>query len=213
MAAVPLHTFCVTITVFQLCLLHLANGGAYHGPKQPPPRPQPPPLPQYNDGSPQQQFLGNEMPHLPYGNEGPLLPQYGKDLPPLPLQKGIERPLNAGKGQTFFRGAKGPPPPRPVEGLREGPQGDSGSPQDRQDHKDHKGYQARHCPGYQGSLGRLVLKDTKDSVNLACQDCQENLEGLDYQDLKVTLVLMVVEDQLDFLALPGAQVPLDFQGF
>ncbi|XP_032362513.1 collagen alpha-1(VIII) chain [Etheostoma spectabile] len=126
METVPLHSFYLLI-IFQLCLLHLAHGGAYYGHKQPPQHHQP--LPQYNDGYPQQQFLGNEMPHLPYGKEGPLIPQYGKELPQLPLQIGKERPLTKGKGQTFPRGAKGPPPPGPGgEGFREGPQGVQGPP-------------------------------------------------------------------------------------
>ena len=97
MAAVPLHSVYLHITVFQLCLLHLAHGGAYYGHKQPPQ--QHPPLPQYNDGFPQQQFLGNEMPHLPYNKEVPL-PQYGKELPQLPLQLGKGVPLTEGKGEV-----------------------------------------------------------------------------------------------------------------
>lgn len=98
MVAVPLRCFYPLITVFQLCLLHLAHGGAYYGHKQPPQQHQP--LPQYNDGFPQQQFMGNEMPHLPYGKEVPLLPQYGKELPQLPLQMGKERPLTGSKGEV-----------------------------------------------------------------------------------------------------------------
>lgn len=98
MVAVPLGSLYLLITVFQLCLLHQAHGGAYYGHKQPPPQHQP--LPQYNDGYPQQQFMGNEMPHLPYGKEGPSLPQYGKELPQLPLQMGKERPLTEGKGEA-----------------------------------------------------------------------------------------------------------------
>lgn len=98
MEAVPLRSFRLLITVFQLCLLRLANGGAYYGHKQPPQQHQP--LPQYNDGYPQQQFMGNEMPHLPYGKEVPLLPQYGKELPQLPLQIGKERPLTDSKGEV-----------------------------------------------------------------------------------------------------------------
>lgn len=99
MAAAPLHSLCLLITVFQLSLLHLVHSGAYYGHKQPPQQHQP--LPQYNDGFPQQQFLGNEMPHLPYkGQDGPLLPQYGKELPQLPLPLGKERPLTEGKGEV-----------------------------------------------------------------------------------------------------------------
>lgn len=86
--AVHVHFF----TVFQLCLVRLAHGGAYYGQKQPHQQHQP--LPQHNDGYPQQQFLGNEMPLMP------LLPQYGKELPQLPLQKGKERPLIEGKGEA-----------------------------------------------------------------------------------------------------------------
>lgn len=93
MVAVPLGLF---IAVFHLCLVQLAHGGAYFGHKQPPQPPQP--LPQYNDGFPQQPFKGNEMPRVTYGKDGPLLPQYGKELPQLPLQMGKERPLIHGKG-------------------------------------------------------------------------------------------------------------------
>lgn len=89
MVAVSLHSSFLFITVSQLCLLHLAHGGAYYGHKQPPQQHQP--LPQYNDGYPQQQFMGNEMPHLPYGKEVSLLPQ-------LPMLKGKERPLTDSKG-------------------------------------------------------------------------------------------------------------------
>lgn len=98
MVAVPLRSYYLLITVFHLCLLHFAHGGAYYGHKQPPQQHQP--LPQYNDGYPQQQFMGNEMPHLPYGKEGPSLPQYGKELPHLPLQMGKERPLTDSKGEV-----------------------------------------------------------------------------------------------------------------
>lgn len=92
MVAVPLRCFYPIITFFQLGFLQLAHGGAYYGHKQPPQQHQP--LPQYNDGYPQQQFLGNEMPLMP------LLPQYGKELPHFPLQKGKERPLTEGKGEV-----------------------------------------------------------------------------------------------------------------
>lgn len=98
MVAVPLLPCCLLITTFQLCLLRLAHGGAYYGHKQPPQQHQP--LPQYNDGYPQQQFLGNEMPHLPYGNEAPLQPHYGKEFPQLPLQMGKERLLTDSKGEV-----------------------------------------------------------------------------------------------------------------
>jgi len=100
MAAAPLHSLCLPLTVLQLWLLPLAHGGAYYGQKQP--------LPQYNDGYPQQQFLGNEMPHLPYGKEGSSLPQYGQELPQLPLQLGNERQLSEGKGEVkLVRTARG----------------------------------------------------------------------------------------------------------
>lgn len=95
MVAVPLRSFYLLITVSQLCLLHLVHGGAYYGHKQLPQQHQP--LPQYNDGYPQQQFMGNEMPHLPYGQE---VPQYGKELPQLPLQMAKERPLTDSKGEV-----------------------------------------------------------------------------------------------------------------
>lgn len=87
MVAVPLHSFNLLITVFQLCLLYLAHGGVYYGHKQPPQLPQP--LPQ-QDGYPQQQFLENEM---------PILPHYGKEIPQLPLHMSKERPLTDGKGE------------------------------------------------------------------------------------------------------------------
>lgn len=98
MAAAPLPPLCLPLVVLQLWSVHLAHGGAYYGHKLPPQQHQP--LPQYSDGYPQQQFLGNEMPHLPYGKEVPLLPQYGKELPQLPLQKGKGRPLIEGKGEV-----------------------------------------------------------------------------------------------------------------
>ncbi len=91
MVAVSLRSFCLLITAFHLCLLRLAHGGAYYGHKQPPQQHQP--LPQYNDGYPQQQFMGNEMPHLQYGKEGALLPQ-------LPMLKGKERPRADSKGRV-----------------------------------------------------------------------------------------------------------------
>lgn len=92
MVASPLHYLML------LSLLHLANGGAYYGHKQPPQHPQQP-LPQYNDGYPQQQFLGNEMPHMPF--EMPAQPQYGKEIPQLPLQMGKERHPTKGKGEVI----------------------------------------------------------------------------------------------------------------
>lgn len=95
MVAAPLRFVSLLLTV---CFLHVVHGGAvYYGHKQPPLQHQP--LPHHNDGYPQQQFLGNEMPHLPYGKEGPLPPQYGKELPQLPLQMGKERPLTDSKGE------------------------------------------------------------------------------------------------------------------
>lgn len=98
MVAVPLCSFYLPIAAFQLCLVNLAHAGAYYGHKQPPQQHQP--LPQFNDGFPQQQFMGNDMPHLPYGKEVPSLPQYGKDFPQLPLQMGKERPLTDSKGEA-----------------------------------------------------------------------------------------------------------------
>lgn len=102
MVALPLRSFLPLITVVQLCLPHLAHGGAYYGHKQPPQQHQP--LPQYNEGLPQQQqqqqqFMGNEMPHLLYRKDLPFLPSYGKELPQLPLQMGKERPLTDSKGE------------------------------------------------------------------------------------------------------------------
>lgn len=38
------------------------------------------------------------MARAAYGKDVPLLPQYGKELPQLPLQMGNERPLGHGKG-------------------------------------------------------------------------------------------------------------------
>ncbi|KAA8579719.1 hypothetical protein FQN60_006812 [Etheostoma spectabile] len=215
METVPLHSFYLLI-IFQLCLLHLAHGGAYYGHKQPPQHHQP--LPQYNDGYPQQQFLGNEMPHLPYGKEGPLIPQYGKELPQLPLQIGKERPLTKGKGtdKHFPEGRKVHLPLVLVEKVSERDHKEFRAPRDQQDHQDHKApldYQARDCQGYQENRGRLVLKATQVSENRACQECRENPEDLDYKDQKVTLVLMVEKDQLDFLGLQGSQVPLDSRDF
>lgn len=91
--ATPFHLLSLHIALCQLGLLHLAQGGVYYGHKGPPPQHQP--LPQNNDGFPQQQFLGNEMPPMP------LLPHYGKELPHLPLQIGKERPLPEGKGEAI----------------------------------------------------------------------------------------------------------------
>lgn len=93
MVAAPLSSF---LAVVLLCLVQFSQGGAYFGRKQPPQPLQP--LPQYNDGFPQQPFKGNEMPRATYGKDGPLLPQYGKEPPPLPLQMGNERPPVHGKG-------------------------------------------------------------------------------------------------------------------
>ena len=91
MVAAAVHFFSLLVPVFQLCLLRPAHGGVYYGHKQPPHQP----LPQHNDGYPQQQFLGNEMPLMP------LVPQYGKEMPQLPLQKGKGRPLFEGKGDLL----------------------------------------------------------------------------------------------------------------
>lgn len=38
--------------------------------------------------------MGNEMPLMP------MVPQYGQELPQLPLQMGKERPLTEGKGEV-----------------------------------------------------------------------------------------------------------------
>lgn len=96
MAAVPLRSFHLLVAAAHLCLPGLARGGAYYGRKQ-----QHQPLPQFNDGFPQQQFMGNEMPHLPYGKDVPLLPHLGKEFPQLPLQTGKERPPTDSKGEPL----------------------------------------------------------------------------------------------------------------
>lgn len=91
------------IVLFQPYLINMANGGVYYGPKQPP---QTQPIPQYSDDFPQQQFLGNEMPHSPFREEIPLLPQYGKEVPqlPLPLEIAKVRQLTKGKGDVLHVG-------------------------------------------------------------------------------------------------------------
>ncbi|GLD63409.1 collagen alpha-1(VIII) chain-like protein [Lates japonicus] len=205
MVAVPLHSFYLLIyTVFQLCSLRLTHGGAYYGHKQPPQQHQP--LPQYNDGYPQQQFLGNEMPLMP------LPAQYGKELPQLPLQLGKERPLTEGKGQTFPRGAKGPPPVGP--GGEEGNQGSL----------EGKGNQALLV--YQGALdcqamvnqGFQDLRVTRDMLvfldlqaQKVFQDSQAGQERVDNQGQEVYKGLLVLKEKLVLGVYLVPLVPQDYQ--
>lgn len=86
------------------------------------------------------------------------------------------------------------------------------APKDHRGHRALRGHQDQDYQDYQESRDLLVLKVIMESGNLACQDCLENQEHLDYLDLKVTLVLLVGRDQLDFLGLQGFQVLLGSLG-
>lgn len=86
------------------------------------------------------------------------------------------------------------------------------APKDHQGHRALRGHQDQDCQDYQESRDLLVLKVTMELGNLACQDCLENREHLDYLDLKVTSVLLVGRDPLDFLGLQGFQVLLGSLG-
>ena len=83
--------------VCQLYVFHNAHAGAYYGHKQLPQQHQPmaqiPHMPLGKETYPQQQYLGKDMHHVPYGNEMPILPQYREDIPQMPI------PLGKGKGK------------------------------------------------------------------------------------------------------------------
>lgn len=96
----PLLSAHLFVLVEHLCLLHHIHAGAFYGHKQLPqqPLPQLPLLSHGNEGIPQHHYHGKEMPHMPYGNEMPLLPQYGKERPQIPMHMG--KPI-VGKGWYF----------------------------------------------------------------------------------------------------------------
>ncbi|CAB1417562.1 unnamed protein product [Pleuronectes platessa] len=114
-------------------------------------------------------------------------------MPQLPLQKGKVRPLFEGKGQTFPRGAKGPPPPGPgVEGLQEGPQGIEGPPG------------PTGPPGPQGPAGQ----PGQGLPGLPGKPGPPGPHG--YPGIGKPAV---ARDQPDFPVLPGFRVPPDSLGF
>ncbi|KAG5261880.1 hypothetical protein AALO_G00289620 [Alosa alosa] len=109
--------------LFVVCQFYVVthvHAGAYYGHKQLPqqqlpqqhlpqqhqPMPQIPHMPHGKETYPQQQYLGKDMHHIPYGNEMPILPQYREDphpQMPIPMGKGKGK----GKGETVPRGEKG----------------------------------------------------------------------------------------------------------
>ncbi|CAG5934287.1 unnamed protein product, partial [Menidia menidia] len=213
--AVP-HFYNSLFSVLQLCLVHMAHGGAYYGQKQPPQQHQP--LPQYSDGYPQQQFLGNDMPNSPYGKDVPLLAQFGKDFPQMPPQIAKRTPLTNSKDidKLSLEELKVHLYLFLVEIVSDLGRKEFRVPQDQQDHQDHKvqlGLRVRDCQVLQENQGPLVLRATEEMEKLVCQDCRENPEDLDPQEQKVTLVQAVVKGQRDFRVLKVSQVPLDSLGF
>ncbi|PWA32172.1 hypothetical protein CCH79_00013341, partial [Gambusia affinis] len=214
MMAVLLRFSCHVVFLLQPYVMNTADGGAYYGPKQPPQQ-QPQPIPQYSDDFPQQQFLGNEMPHSPFSKGIPSMSQHGKDAPqlPLPLQIGKIRPLTKGKGddkpsqgdlKVLFLFLVGKVSQVDLKALK--------APLDQwalQVHKAPLGFQDRGFLDHQESQVPRVLRDTREMENLECQDCLENLEALDYQEQKGILDQLVVKGQQDFPGLQDSQVPLD----
>ncbi|CAL8307867.1 unnamed protein product [Merluccius merluccius] len=210
MAALRLHPLHVLVVAFHLPCL--AQAGAYYGSNQPPPQHQP--LPQHNDGylhQQQQQHLGNEMPQMAYGKETLMLPQYGMELPQLPL------PMGKGKGYALLSTCerrslevlKVPSPPVLLDMISER---DPKEFRALQDHKAPPGCQAmgnqgpKESLGLQENLGVMVFLDSLDleeslasreyqvflaplaprvKKELALLDFQENLVPLESRDMQV----------------------------